>query len=914
MKENSSQDLNKKSLFSNLKINNNNLLTKENFYGRNNDKLKIENNTHSEIEAETLLNNILSYYQKGEYTHLLKLAQSIDEPYYTFFYWKIIYFKILTYQEIIQYKIYKYFKNNKLKQIYDYFTLFIKEIEEIIINLKNIKLNKFESFDDIQRKRESFLNYSLENKKKKINKKNSFEKTKIKKIIPEMIETLITYLLKHCYNFAKYCLYKNYFHDCIAFLSLGMRIIKSSFSFSSSPETLYWACHIYLFLSSLLISTNNFSSAKNYIVLILILCFIQLELRINNSNSNYNYFLHIQQETNEELYLNQIYFLMSIAFYHFGVCCENENNIQQAITCYEQSKYFDDNNSSTYQQDSDFYLFIEKLIQRANLRKQFISFIIIEEKNKKIEQDIIRVPKLTFNNCDLSSKRKEQKLERVKKYIENLKIMELDDDEPDLLNKINGKPFSKKVGIPTKNIHILNYMLNNKFNNYLKKPEKLQINNLTLEKRIEIQKEIKTIKRDELEMKNKNINYNKYLEIKIIEDNNNKSLKKDNFLLTDFKGYKKSHTFKRFNSFQTLNNTKIFKKKNTFFNKNISKKNIIKNLFIKHNFNKDDIVKENMINNQILINSMPKINIAKNNNSNINNYNSIFNYKDNSTSKSNGHYLLNLNNNISSRNNLNNSNYKINTINRKRKLFFPSSFPFSSLNIKNLNNIHTKNLPISLKKNYTTKQLNRKDFLTDTSIDSHHKPRIKSKLKIKKILKKSKSQSIKFNNLYMLNKNLMSKKDYLDGIYIKELKFQKDLLKCKSVEIYDNDYNDISVNNSFNKQKVYNNCDNFYHMKLKELINEKNKISEKEQLNILNIKIKKQNNNTNEDNEEKETLQFFSLENIGEKRFKRRGAIKDNHFNQNYLHLEKIMKQINKLKGKENLINLKLKKIRDFQK
>ena len=140
----------------------------------------------------------------------------------------------------------------------------------------------------------SFLNYSLENKKKKINKKNSFEKTKIKKIIPEMIETLITYLLKHCYNFAKYCLYKNYFHDCIAFLSLGMRIIKSSFSFSSSPETLFWASHIYLFLSSLLISTNNFSSAKNYIVLILILCFIQLELRINNSNSNYNYFLHIQ--------------------------------------------------------------------------------------------------------------------------------------------------------------------------------------------------------------------------------------------------------------------------------------------------------------------------------------------------------------------------------------------------------------------------------------------------------------------------------------------------------------------------------------------------------------------------------------------------------------------------------------------
>ena len=38
----------------------------------------------------------------------------------------------------------------------------------------------------------------------------------------------------------------------------------------------------------------------------------------------------------------------------------------------------------------------------------------------------------------------------LEKYLENLKIKENDDDEPDLLNNIQGKPFTSKVGNTTK--------------------------------------------------------------------------------------------------------------------------------------------------------------------------------------------------------------------------------------------------------------------------------------------------------------------------------------------------------------------------------------------------------------------------------------------------------------------------------
>ena len=150
-----------------------------------------------------------------------------------------MYLKILTYQEIIQFKMFNFFKKNKLTLINEYFTMFMKDIEEIISNLKKIKSNNVNLLELKQRKKGSFFLMIEEKKVKKENIKYMKEKAKIKKVIPHMIETIISQLLKYCYYFARYCLYKKSIYDVIAFLSLGVRIIQRTFEFSSSPETLF---------------------------------------------------------------------------------------------------------------------------------------------------------------------------------------------------------------------------------------------------------------------------------------------------------------------------------------------------------------------------------------------------------------------------------------------------------------------------------------------------------------------------------------------------------------------------------------------------------------------------------------------------------------------------------------------------
>ena len=155
-----------------------------------------------------------------------------------------MYIKIRSYQEIIQYKFYKYYKMKNLNKINKYFAIFVKDIEEIINSLNYINpKNDFKNNEDIRKRAISFYYFKKGNKK---TKKYLEEKKKIKKIIPEMIEILITHILNYCYNFAKYCLYKKNLYDSIAFLSLGIRLIQKIL-FLQLHQIHYYGHVIYIF-------------------------------------------------------------------------------------------------------------------------------------------------------------------------------------------------------------------------------------------------------------------------------------------------------------------------------------------------------------------------------------------------------------------------------------------------------------------------------------------------------------------------------------------------------------------------------------------------------------------------------------------------------------------------------------------
>ena len=926
---------NKKSSFNirpvllNLKQNKNHQIKKQNITSRrasskndnyNNYDIN-ENNNISEEENYSLINNMISLYMKGEFGHLLKLVYSINAPYDSFFYWKIIYIKILSYQEIIRYKFYKYYKKKNLNKISKYFAIFAKDIEEIINNISNINpKNNCKNNEDIRKKRTVSLYYFK--KENKIKQKYLEEKKKIKKIIPEMIETLITHILNYCYNFAKYCLYNKNLYDCIGFLSLGMRLMQKTFLFTTSPDTLLWACHIYLFFSSLLINNKNFSTAKNVLLFLVIISFKALDLGLNTDNiKNFNFYRYIQFDSNDEIYFNKIFFLISIAFYHLGICYENENNISKAIDLYRQSKYFNNKITEQFKDDLDFDLFLEQIINRLLFRQKLISFVKQEEKNKKMKKEVIKIPKLIFEKFEIDvDKKKEKKFEKIKNFIENLKIIELDDDEPNLLNKVRGEPFSQKVAIPTKNIHILNYLLSNKFNNYLNKVNKIELYNLTNnESRMKLQKELRSIKREEFE---KYLNRkNKMLSIKINEDINNKN--KRRIFHSKSINLQNSLNLKMFNSIQSINNNSIENNKKQILNKDFLTQNFDKNSLL--NMNSTNTTNKKFCRQMSLI-DIPKINIFKefiSNNPNIKTLgmtrNTSNNKEDNFLNKFSSNSIVDLNINKKSLNNNNSNNTDYETkINNKSKNLLLYERPFSSkTNDTKMTKNFTINNNINLFKNSLNTNKNKyKKYLSeslpyfnqDNTIDENTEIK-KSNNKNKKILK-SKSQLIKFNK-NIFNKKLMNKKNFLDFQYIRELKFQKELLKCKSFEFYDNDINFHGslinfVNNSFNKQKIVNDCDVYFNKKLKEFMNNINIPNEREQANIINMKLKKENNK----NEENDRYNILNLEKNNEKKKKRRGGLKENYPNHNYYLLAKLMLQINKINGKKNLISLKLKENR----
>ena len=138
------------------------------------------------------------------------------------------------------------------------------------------------------------------------------------------------------------------------------------------------------------------------------------------------------------------------------------------------------------------------------------------------------------------------------KELKNLLILyildKVDDDELDLLNKVNSKPYGKKVGIVSKQIHVLNYLMSDEFHNIINGMNKIEINKLNPETKMKIQKNIRNIKNTER------------MKLEIL-----KKVKEENAHLFQSKNKSKS-------SFNNIYNT-IFTPKDNILNSNIRNNN-----------------------------------------------------------------------------------------------------------------------------------------------------------------------------------------------------------------------------------------------------------------------------------------------------------------------------------------------------
>ncbi len=579
-----------------------------------------------EEEAENLYILISDEFRKHQFKKILKTLKDCQLDNNTKFYTKIILLKIKAIQKIIERKLEKYFSfPTKLKSTQKYFIEFYSSVNEFLSFLK-----EDEEDDKI-----------VEEKKKDIS---------------NVIEYILEIFLQQCYFISLYCVHLNLFTDCIAFLSLGERLIKNTCEFFISPEIHYYSVCIYLFLSSLLIMNENYSTAKNYLNISLKICYKELELRLNDSHINS--LINISEINNTAIQesIEKIFFNITIAFYQLGVCNENELNFQAAYQSYKEAKFFI--NVIPNKENMDFLLFIYNLEKRELLRYNIIEFFKRSENQiREIKPTKKKIPKYLY-----SEENNIKKYEKLQKYLENLKINEIDDDDPDLLNHVEQKPFSQRIAIPTKTIHVLNYLMSSQFNGVVEKMNKMQINKINNDNKTLIQREILKIKADEREkiknrflkkLKSKNINNNNDNKNNLNNSgqNESKTIIMESIILNEDKS--------KNNNNNNINNNII----NIDDNNNI---NINNNNVNNNNNNKINIKKRFIINNN-------KNNISSNNKAHISSYytnltTSIDSYNKNKFKINNTHQY---NNTVSNFYTISNSNNNIN----KRNLSYYNKKP-----------------------------------------------------------------------------------------------------------------------------------------------------------------------------------------------------------------------------------------------
>ncbi len=655
--------------------------------------------------------NALDTFQKKQFkktlTYIKTILPELDEKYY----WRALYLQLTSYQEIIELKLQKYYNKSYLTSTTKYFSLFNESIKRFFIEIR----------------------------------KNPEDPEHLNKC-----ECVITLVLRQCYNYAQFCIHQDFLYDCIGFLSIGERLIRNTAKFFISPESNYYASSIFLFLSSMFIISDNFGNAKKYIILSLKLSYIELELRLDIHNTFSLIDLGFYKEEEQEK-INKIFFNLAICFFHLGVCYEHEYDIEAAYHAYKQAKWF----SHAVPNDEliNFVVSLFNMEKRELLRLKLIEFFKKEEKDIQEEKKELKPkPKVWFDE-----ETNLKKYEKLEEYITKMKIIEVDDDDPDLLNKVHGKPFSKQVGIPTKTIHILNYLMDDKFKDVIEKMKKLEINCLSKQTKDIIQKQILNIKNEE--------------RVKDSEKAKEKEEREREKKLKEEEKKEKNEEEKKEKNEEENKEKKEEenKEKNEEENK---EKNIEEN--------KEKELSEKKLNEEEKIKKIEEKEEKKEEK------------KENEMQKK---IIENI------------KRQKI-TIKKSKKKFFPRYKVLSSTNLEqSSNNSHKFISTYSVEKkednkmninSYNTikKRNNRLSLRTSINCTERSKtlPNIKRENEIEKIT----------HDHYIFNKNFKAKKKYLDSQFNRELIFQKNLLKSK------NGGNALYENNLFDERKTKIKCEEFF--------------------------------------------------------------------------------------------------------
>ena len=388
--------------------------------------------------------------------------------------WLLSYIEIISIQKIIGKKNIKYFKSSIVPKFNEY------------IKKENIIINKWLLF----------INELIKNNNQKEN-------------ILSYLEFIITFLLQKSINLSKHCIYHQNIKEAISFLSLGINLISHTYTFFRSPESFSLCGEIFLLLSCILIGDEEFESSKNLIKLACTFFYLCMEfILFSNPNCvSYSIFNILDQEKKNVNIIHKIIFYLSLSFYHLGICYENQGFPYSSYYAYKQSKFFISIIKDRSEDINNFYEFIENIEKRQLYRNRIIIFFDKYVKKEDLIDEQPPEKKVEYNALHSKREKKLKKFQKLENYISNMKLLDVDHDDPNLFDKIN-KHFKYNVKIATKQIQLLNYLMSDNFKDTIRKMKNIRINKLDKETINTIQKRIiciKNNKREKLALKLKNI-------------------------------------------------------------------------------------------------------------------------------------------------------------------------------------------------------------------------------------------------------------------------------------------------------------------------------------------------------------------------------------------------------------------------
>ena len=555
---------------------------------------------------------ISDLFTKKQFKKIVKTIKLKSDKFGKFFLdeWKLLHIRIISLQIILDDKISKYYNTNKIN-------LFGNYINDVNSDINNwiILINELISKND-------------------------------KIYTGSFIDFIICFILKNCIILAKKYIHFGYIKDAIVSLSLSLRLISQTKMKFSSPDSYFFASEIFLYLSSLMISERNYNTAMNLISLSVKFSFISLELRLCKNIDNNQTLFDLNKYQNEKNMISKILFNLSIAFYQLSVCHENQNNFYNSFLAIQNSNFFgkftDNNDCNLYQN------LIKKIESRLLMRNRLLLFFERNRERIELKENIdnkkfIR-KKITYEE------RKHKKFENLEKYLDKLKIKEIDDDNPDLFYKIGDKMAKPKLIKITKQLKLLNYLMKDEFKDLIHSMKKIEINKLDKETINIISKRIINLKNKEyFKLENKikpKFNIKKILEERksnIIIEKDNEDKKNENILdiLNHRKKIKNMNNMNKLNTFRSttaLSSSTMINKKDkrlqSSFHSRIEQNklynnsnNSISNIHFINSFNKLNDTNISMNISPSAFASIRENSIINNNNKNISNTFRIINRK-----------------------------------------------------------------------------------------------------------------------------------------------------------------------------------------------------------------------------------------------------------------------------------------------